>query len=87
MFNLDRDVAISIVILLALVVSVIDHTQNRSRHRDDDSAHVAVVAVLDPAPDLGFDFYPRVVCAFSRISRVLEGIPTEHIELICSLES
>jgi len=49
----QRDAAISIVILLVLVVSVIDHTQNRSRHRDDDSAHVAVVAVLDPAPDLG----------------------------------
>ena len=46
---------ISIAILLVLVVSDIDHTQNRSHHLNGDSVHDHVVDALDPAPDLGYD--------------------------------
>lgn len=48
-----KAVVISIAILLVLVASDIDHSQNRSHHRNGDSVHDHVVDALDPAPDLG----------------------------------
>lgn len=49
----QRAAVTSIAISLVLVASDIDHSQNRSHHRDGDSVHDPVVDALDPAPDLG----------------------------------
>jgi len=49
----QRAAATSIAILLVLVASDIDHSQNRCHHRNGDSVQDPVVDVLDPALDLG----------------------------------